>query len=133
MATDLKTIRKKDMQKLRGKMDGSEGFMSAHQIKKVRTREREIPEWTLNNKEVQKIILLSFPNWRTNEIQRERAGRWVMLIHLYYRARLSGTQVAQEMDTSLNVVKTLLKSIRRVSKGLRADNSGPRTRKPVNS
>ena len=122
MARDIKLTRKRDMAKLRTRMDGNDGFMSAHQIKKIRTREREIPEWTLNDKEVQKVLLRSFPALRTNNKAAIRAGRWMRLIHLYYRVQMSNSQVAKEMDMTLNAVKMTLKGIRRVAQGRRFDN-----------
>ncbi len=128
MASDLKTIRKKDMLRLRGKMDGSDTFMTAHQIKKIRTRERVIPPWTLNDKEVQKVLLRSFPTLHTSHAAALRAGRWMRIIHLYYRVQMSNSLVAKEMGMTLNAVKMALKGIRRVARGQRSDNVGPITR-----
>jgi hypothetical protein len=116
---------KKDMARLRRRMDGDDRFMGAHQIKKIRTREREIPEWTLDDAEVRKVLLRAFPGLRTSQKQAIRAGRWMRLIHLFYRVQLSNSQVAREMGESLNATKMTLKSIRRVARGQRADNSGP--------
>jgi DNA-directed RNA polymerase specialized sigma24 family protein len=128
MAIDQKTTRKKDMAKLRRRIDGDDNFMSAHQIKKIRTRERDIPAWTLNNKEVQKVLLRAFPNLQNSRRMAARAGRWMRLIHLYYRVQMSNSQVAKEMGVNLNTVKMALKAIRRVARGRRADNSGPHGR-----
>jgi hypothetical protein len=125
MASDLKTIRKKDMQRLRGKVDGDDNFMSAHQIKKIRTRERVIPPWTLNDKEVRKVLLRAFPSLHTSQSAARSAGRWTRLIHLYYRVQMSNSQVAKEMGMTLNATKMALKSIRRVARGQRTDNKGP--------
>jgi hypothetical protein len=124
MAVDQKTTRRKDMAKLRRKMDGDDGFMAGHQIKKIRTREREIPEWTLSDEQVQKVLLRAFPGFRKNPNVAKRAGRWVRIIHLYYRVQMSNSQVAKEMGESLNAVKMTLKGIRRVAKGRRASNTG---------
>jgi hypothetical protein len=119
-----KLTRRKDMAKLRLRMDGDDSFMSSHQIKKIRTREREIPAWTLNDKEVQKVITRSFPNWRTRRADAQRAGRWIRIIHLYYRMQLSNSQVAKELEMNLNALKMALKGIRRVARGQRFDNRG---------
>lgn len=121
MANEL--TRNKDMVKLRRHLDVNDGFMSAFQITKIRTLEREIPAWTLNDKEVRKVLLRAFPKLRTNGPQAIRAGRWMRLIHLYYRVPMSNSQVAKEMDMSLNVVKKTLQHIRRVAKGRRANNT----------
>lgn len=123
MANDLKTTHKRDMARLRRRMDGNDPFMSAHQIKKIRTREREIPAWTLNDKEVQKVLLRSFPTLRRTKAAAAQAGRWMRLIHLYYRVQMPNSQVAKEMGMTLNAVKMALKGIRRVSRGRNAKNT----------
>lgn len=123
MASDLKTTRKKDWMKLRRKMDGDDSFMNSHQIKKIRTMEREIPTWTLNDKEVRVVLLRAFPNLHKDRAAAKQAGRWTRLIHLYYRVQMSNSQVAKEMGEGLNRTKMTLKSIRRVARGRRADNT----------
>jgi len=125
MASDLKTIRRKDMQNLRKRMDGNDNFMNAFQIKKIRTRERVIPAWTLNDKEVQKILSRVFPKLKTHSASKKAAGRWARVIHLYYRMQMANSQVAKEMGMNLNTLKMVLKGIRRIAKGWRADNRGP--------
>ena len=130
MASDLKTTRKKDMARLRRRMDGDDNFMSAHQIKKIRTREREIPAWTLNDKEVRKVLLRAFPKLHKTAVSKVSAGRWMRLIHLYYRVQMPNSQVAKEMGETLSAIKTMLRSIRRVAKGQRSDNKGQRSLKP---
>jgi hypothetical protein len=127
MASDQ---RRRDMKKLRSRLDTDDGFMSAHKIKKVRTRERNIPEWTLSDKEVRTVLLRSFPKLRTNNAQAIRAGRWVRLIHLYYRVQMSNSQVAKEMGMTLNATKMAFKIMRRVARGQRANNTGPLRRPP---
>jgi hypothetical protein len=123
MTIDAKTRRKKDMARLRRRMDGDDRFINAHQIKTIRTRERHIPTWVLNDKEVQKVLLRAFPDLKRNRVMGKRAGRWTRAIHLYYRVQLSNSQVAKEMGLNLNTTKMMLKSIRRVAKGRRADNT----------
>jgi hypothetical protein len=117
-----------DFVKLRRYMDGSEGFMEGHQIKKVRTRSRVIPAWTLNDKEVQKVLLRAFPDLRRHPRHIVRAGRWIRVIHLYYRMQLPNSHVAKELNITVNNLKTLLKAIRRVAAGRRADNTAPHGR-----
>jgi len=113
------------MDKLRLRMDGNDSFMGAHQIKKIRTRERIIPPWVLNDKEVQKVLSRAFPHLKTNPASQKAAGRWARVIHLYYRMQMSNSHVTKEMGMNLNTLKMVLKAIRRVAKGWRADNSGP--------
>jgi hypothetical protein len=118
-----------DLKKLRKKIDGNDVFMSAHQIKKVRTREKQIPSWTLRDKEIQKVVLRAFPNVRTNKTARKRAGRWVRIIHLYYRTHMTSSQISAELGETINQTKMTLKAIRRVWDGKRADNTTVRSPK----
>lgn len=120
-----------DMDRLRTRMDGSEAFMTAHQIKKVRAfRKNGIPAWVLNDAEVRKVLLRSFPKLHTDIKQREAAGRWSRIIHLYYRMQMPNSQVAKEMGITVNVLKMALKHMRRVSRGRRSDNHGKLKHKP---
>jgi hypothetical protein len=128
MVNDPKTARKKDMQRLRKRMDGNDNFMEGHQIKTIRTRTREIPPWTLNDAEVQKVVMRSFPDWRKNRRHTAGAGRWVRIIQLYYRMQMPIHMVAKEMEVTLGTAKNLLLHIRRVSQGRAANNSGPLNR-----
>src|SRR5689334_8296630 len=74
MASDLKTTRRRDMAKLRRKMDGDDGFMGGHQIKKVRQLigQRDTPEWSASDTEVRKVLLRAFP--KLNKDKNQRAG-----------------------------------------------------------
>jgi len=122
MVNDLKLTHKRDMAKLRNRMDGDDRFFGSHQIKKIRTRERDIPEWTLNDADVRKVLLRAFPGLRKKKSVARSAGRWLRLIHLYYRMQMPNSQVAKEMKESLSAIKSMLVSIRRVARGRRADN-----------
>ena len=75
-----------DLDYLRTKFDANDQFMrSGHQIKKVRQRERQTPEWAMDDAKVRVLVNFSFPKWRESKAQRMRAARWVRIIHLYYR------------------------------------------------
>jgi hypothetical protein len=50
-----------DYSHLRMMMDGSDRFMEAFEIKSIRSLDRPIPEWALSNKEVQRVLMTSFP------------------------------------------------------------------------
>jgi hypothetical protein len=123
----MKPTVKEDFKKLRKKLDGSEAFMSGHQIRKIRTREKQIPSWTLRDKDVQKIILRAFPNMKTNKTARKRAGRWARIIYLYYRSHMTSSQISAELGETINQTKMTLKAIRRVWHGKRADNTALRS------
>lgn len=123
--------RRKDMNKLRRRMDGDDGFMTAHQIKKIRTRERKIPAWTLNDKEVQTVLLRAFPTLHKNRKVAKRAGRWARIIHLYYRVQMPINLLAREMGMTKGSTKMMLVSIRRVAQGKRSDTGKPRQMYPT--
>jgi hypothetical protein len=104
----------------------NEGFMTGgHQIVHARTYKRETPAWTVNGKEVQKVLLRAFPKLATDDRQRESAGRWNMVIHLYFRLGYTRGQIAEELDTTTERIKGVIRSIYRVSDGRRADGKGP--------
>jgi len=112
----------KDFEQLRTKFDSKDGFVSSgHQIKKIRAHSRVVPDWTADDQAVQKLLLRSFPNLKTSPYQRKFAGRWVRVIHLFYRMGLSRTEIAKEMRVRDRVIKDALRSIKRASRGLRAD------------
>ena len=110
-------------------LDQNDGFMQGgHQIVHARTYKRKTPAWTINDKEVQKVLLRAFPKLATDDRQRDSAGRWTMVIHLYFRLGYTRGQIAAELDTTTERVKGYIRSIYRVSKGRRADGKGPRKR-----
>jgi len=120
--------RKADDLELRAMFGGDSQFMNAYQTKRIRTRAREIPAWTLDDKEVQKVLLRAFPKWRTNRRQSQQAARWASIINLYFRMEKSNRQVGLELEPKMKPknVELIVASIRRVARGHRADNKGPR-------
>lgn len=108
----------KDRKKLRGKIDGSDGFMSGYGISKARTYLRKTPAWVLSNSETRKIISLAFPKVATDPRQRAMAGKWVQVIHLYYKLGYTRRQIAEDMGTTTRWVHDKLCVISRVSRGL---------------
>ena len=59
----------------------------------------------------------------------ERAGRWARIIHLFFRMGETCGQVATELELPYKRVDNLIWNIRKAAYGLRADGSGPRTKK----
>lgn len=102
-------------------IDGGDQFMEAFQIMKVRTIEREIPEWVFSDKEVQRVLLAAFPTQAVNKAARKRAGRWARIIYLYYRMMLPQQIVAKEIGLTEQQLKLTLQRINRVEKGYRTD------------
>jgi hypothetical protein len=107
-------------------LDQNDGFMQGgHQIVQARTYKRKTPAWVYKDSEIQKVLLRAFPKLATDDRQRDSAGRWGLVIHLYFRLGYTRGQIAEELDTTTERVKGLIRSIYRVSKGRRADGRGP--------
>lgn len=112
------------MTKLHNVMDGSEGFISGHGIVKARTYKRNVPKWALSDSSIRKVVLRAFPRMATDPRQRDAAARWAAVIHLYFRMGYTRSQIAEEIGSSTQKVHGVIRSILRVSKGLRADGNG---------
>lgn len=112
-----------DLDYLRTKFDANDQFMrSGHQIKKVRQRERQTPEWAMDDAKVRVLVNFSFPKWRESKAQRIRAARWVRIIHLYYRMKMSRPSVAKEIKITERHLTSILCGIGRIMRGKRYDN-----------
>jgi hypothetical protein len=114
-------------------LDQNDGFkQGGHQIVHARTYRRKTPSWAYNDSEIQKVLLRAFPKLAIDDRQRDSAGRWGLVIHLYFRLGYTRGQIAEELDSTVERVKSYIRSIYRVSKGRRADGKGPlkRLKKP---
>jgi hypothetical protein len=80
--------------------------------------DKQIPPWAYLKEEVQKILLTAFPKLQTNASHRKRAGRWAQVINMYYLQGMTAEEVAQELNETRIVIKRLIISISRISKGL---------------
>jgi hypothetical protein len=108
---------------LRGKFDGQDPFMTGgHQIIQPRGGNRVIPEWAKSDVKIQKILLRSFPELKTNPAVRVRAARWMVIIQLYYRMQMTNTAVAAQAKLPIKVTNRLIEYIAKAAKGRRADN-----------
>ena len=126
-----KPSRNKDYERLMTVIDGDDLFLfggRGHQIQKIRVLDRETPSWAMDNEAIRKMIDTVFPKWRKNSVQRKRAARWVGVIYLFYRVRLSRVLVAAEMRLPVETVKNILNRIRRTMQGTRSSNAGKRIR-----
>lgn len=118
-----------DFEKLRKKYDGNDGFMRGHQIQKVRKRDdQNVFEWAFNDSKVRLLLLSVFPKLGINQRQRTKAARWLRVIYLYFRMRLPYPTVAKELSIDRVTLNNLVNRITRVSKGLRANNTGKKVR-----
>jgi hypothetical protein len=83
--------------------------------------EKEIPAWVYMRDEIQKVLLKAFPKLHTDSNHRKRAGRWAQVINMYYLQGMTAEEVAQELNETRVVIKRLIISISRISKGLTVD------------
>ncbi len=108
----------KILQTLDSVVGADDRFMQGHQIKKIRVRERLIPEWTIGDQEIKTILLTVFPKMFTEERQHQRASIWLRVFYLYYRIGLTEFQVAREIGINRNQVSMTLRTLTYASKGL---------------
>lgn len=113
---------------LRTIIDVRDPYLSGHQIHAISRPERQIPDWMNSDEQVRAFLLRVFPKLAESSRQRASAGRWLRVIHLYFRGSYNASEVAEEIGISYRAVKSLVRSIRRVSMGLAANGSGPRKR-----
>lgn len=111
-----------DFADLRTLIDGNDPFMRGVQFHKARTNsgKRHVPSWANDDKRVQQIILRSFPQWRTNEDQKRDAGRWAMVIHWYFKCKMSYVETAHKMNADPEAIHSIIRSISRAAAGKRA-------------
>ena len=109
--------------------DSNNSFITGHQV--VRTLnaglKRETPDWAVNDKQIRELLLRSFPKLAIDSKQRKYAGRWMIVIQLYFRLKKSRREVAEEMSVSENVVRKLVQHIKWAAAGQRARNGEPRS------
>ena len=85
---------------------------------------RKNADWAADDRIVQYLLLSVFRKLTTDQKQRERAGRWMRVIQLYFRSGLSYGDVAAEMNLPKRTVEYLVRSIHRTRIGRRADGRG---------
>jgi len=117
-------------EELRGFLDGQDPFMTTgHQILKIRRPKKTIPSWAYSHKKIQEFLLRVFPNLEKDQKQRERAGRWVRILYLYFNQNWSRGQIASELKLTYSAVNSTIRAIKRAAAGLRSD-TGKSFKKP---
>jgi hypothetical protein len=101
---------------LRKGIDGGDQFMDAFQIAKIRTIDRELPEWAMNNKRVQEVLLVAFPTLKRTKASRKKAARWASVIYLYYRMGLPQQVVMKELKLTKPAFKTICQRVEAIIK-----------------
>lgn len=99
-------------------------LVGGNHIVGARTYKRASPTWTRSEVRIREILLRAFPRLTTNDRQRESAARWATVIHLYFRMGYTRPQIAHEIGSTTGKIHSLIRSIIRVSNGLRADGTG---------
>src|SRR6202030_2223253 len=119
--------RQEDLKQLRNRIDGDDGFFPGHSIRYGggrlhSTRGNKVPGWTKSDVKILALLRRVFPKLDTDKHHRERAGRWARAIYLYFRKRMTHTEIAGEMKVSVNAAHELIKRIQRRAAGIRSDN-----------
>lgn len=109
-------------------IDGNSSFMTGHQIMRTRTesRKRKTPAWAVDDAFIRQLILKSFPCVATNLLQRKRAGRWMLIINMYFKSLHSYSEVAEEMGEPKGAILSTIRSIGRAVKGKKTNGLGKR-------
>ena len=115
--------------------DGKDHFMTGHDVRGKPSstwskRVRSLPRWISDDKLIQELLLKVFPKLKTDSRQRERAGRWLRVIQLYFRTALPARSVAEELRISEKTVYDTELRINRAVKGLRTTGRQKTTGKP---
>lgn len=105
-------------------VDKDDLFITGSQISKIRTEEKEIPDWALDNKRIREVLLEVFPKLHREPIQRSRAARWAAAIYMFYRMGMTRSQVAEELGITPIASNRLLARISDAFKGLQASGRG---------
>lgn len=107
---------------LKGSFSGDQNFMTGHQIMKVRSPNRKVPKWVFDDAKIKIVLLKAFPKLASDPTQRRRAGRWAQVIQIYFRAKKSYRETAEEIGETSGSVHNIINRIRRVSIGKPANN-----------
>src|SRR6267378_3716784 len=104
-----------DWSRLRQLFANEDSFLTSWQTQKIRSMEREIPEWAFDDSKIVNVLLRSFPKMTKGLSQNhtafvglalgdlrqtEKAARWFSIINLYYRMGLPRQTVREVMGIS---------------------------------
>lgn len=135
-------------EQLRRRFDGSDQFMRGCSIggnprSGNRIRAMNPPEWAVNDKLLQQVLLRAFPKLHSKKTEERRALLWLEVVYNFYRLGLPARDIAMELFSvyglrkrpwlrlSANPEKYVENTIRRITKvaaGLRTTGK-PRTNK----
>jgi DNA-binding NarL/FixJ family response regulator len=112
---------------LRGTMDGGDSLVSGgHQV--LRTagatqhakRLQRIPVWANDDAQVQAILNLHFPKWRTDATQTTRAAQWAFIITHYFRMGETSARIADSLGKTDKYVRDKVRRIYQAAEGKNA-------------
>jgi hypothetical protein len=123
-----------EFEQLRESFDGEDHFMGGSAVfGKAGSRHAErvanisvTDPWSWNDKQVCSLLQQVFPNFRTSETQRKRAGRWMYIIYRYFRMGFTANRIAMVLHEPTKRVEDTLRRIRKAAAGLRTTGK-PRT------
>lgn len=132
--------RRRITKQLRTLMDGNDNFIGGHQVIQINRPRKQIPTWVSDDDHIRLFLLRSFPRMKFDLAQRERAARWMRVIHLYFRQLWTRGQIADEIGATYSSVNSMIRHIRRAAKGMRTGGTGslggkrgrPKVRKEAN-
>lgn len=110
----------RDIEILETLLDKDDQFITGSQISKIRTEEKETPDWAFDNAQIREKLLEVFPKLGIDHKQRARAARWAAAIYMFYRLGMTYSQVAQELNITPIASNRLLARISDAFKGLQA-------------
>jgi hypothetical protein len=81
-------------------------------------RMENIPEWALDEKRIQEILVAAFPNFKTDVNQAMSVVRWSNIIYWYYRLGWTEARIGKELNRSAGLVNSVMLRIRHTEKNL---------------
>jgi hypothetical protein len=116
-------------------LDRKDQFQKGHLVRGApksswRKRAGNIPAWALDNESIKQLLLKIFPKMNSNRRQRDSAGRWAAVIHLYFRAARPALEVADTLKIPEKKVYDTVLRIKRAAKGLRTTGRNRTAGKP---
>jgi len=72
-----------------------------------------------NDRETRAFLLRNFPDLDNDRLQRLEAGKWLAVIHYYFRMGLPDSTIEAELDWYHGNVGSIVQKIRRKIRGLR--------------
>lgn len=106
-------------------VDGGHGVRGGGRTS-YRTRVSNTPAWVNDDEEVRQLLLKVFPQLESDPVQRQRAGVWMTIIHLYFRLGYTRTHVAMVTQWTFDRVEATIRNIRRAFKGVMTKNGSRR-------